>query len=707
MRTATRRSLTTRAALVLALAVLMLVVVAGIYPFRSRGDRPMSQGRAGKKIFLPLVHGPIPSSTENLLRIEAETGTMHNGGVDRWSTAASSCFYVVGTTSESIVDVPVVISTPNHLNLWVRVWVGAATNTITVELNETPIETLRFTTTGWFWRQIIVRERQMSAATGDDHLRFRLHGTQVGVDSVEIAADLDYVAGTVVPCTRTPPNTATPTPTKTPTITRTPTKTFTPSATPTVTKTPTPTATPTQTSTPTQTPTPTATPTRTPTPTPTPLPPTPTPRTNLSVFGVTTKGELASHPELIRNLRPNWVRTSLRWRDIEPQNTTPDSYEWDWADERVRQAQASGAEPLMLIWGNPSWAASTGCGPVDRASEAEIAQFIRALVERYDGDGVADAPGSLVVRVYEFYNEPDWVNTGHDLLGGCWGDYGAAYANFMRVVHTAAHAVSNDVVILNGSLAAENIGTDPNTGRPYFNFNINGGDFLDDFLRAGGGNYIDGLNIHYFHTFHNQWDRFGTDIIGKATYYREYRLRPYGLQHLPFYASEVGRRSDPTQVIDGVPGDRRVQSEYVAKVFARALTAGFVGVTWYTASDEGATQQWGLLDGDRQPKPAYYAFKTMADELYGARWAGPYDLPGSVEGYRMRLADGTYKIVLWSRTDAGAVVGFTGTQMRVVQNEGQAALINDGGAGDADGTANGVVTLGVTTAPLYVQVTAP
>jgi hypothetical protein len=427
---------------------------------------------------------------------------------------------------------------------------------------------------------------------------------------------------------------------------------------------------------------------------------------NLSVFGVAPKADLSTRVDQIRNLQPHWVRASVRWDRIEPQNTTPDRYDWSTADRVVQTALSTGGNPVLLVWYNPAWAATTACGPVDRVSAAEVAQFIQALVERYDGDGRADASGSPIVNVFEFYNEPDWNNTQQDWLGGCWGQYGAAYAAYMQTVWTAAHAASNNVVVLNGSVAAENIGNDPSTGRPYFNFSLGGGDFIDAFLRAGGGRYIDGLNIHYFHAFHKQWATWGTDIIGKARYYQEHRLRPYNLQNLPLYATEVGMRSDASEQIDGIPGSQERQRDYVAKVYVRAMTVNFRVLTWFTTSDE-AGQGWGMLNYSGQPKLSYHAFRTMVSELPGARWAGPYNLPSTAEGYRFQTANGSYVVVLWSRSSSTVPVSFQASRTRVAYSDGRVNHIQDGQPGDYDQSRDGTVTIEVGETPIYVRVVDP
>ena len=49
---------------------------------------------------------------------------------------------------------------------------------------------------------------------------------------------------------------------------------------------------------------------------------------------------------------------------------------------------------VVSIGVNPTWASTLSEGYLDKANVSEVAQFMGALAERYDGDGVQDAPGS-------------------------------------------------------------------------------------------------------------------------------------------------------------------------------------------------------------------------------------------------------------------------------------------------------------------------
>ena len=89
----------------------------------------------------------------------------------------------------------------------------------------------------------------------------------------------------------------------------------------------------------------------------------------------------------MRDVGVRWVRTSIAWSSVEPFDldlTNPANGNWpdSWFQALV---DTYGFTPEVIVWKNPSWAASTTCGPIDQLSE--FAQFVRALAARYDGDG--------------------------------------------------------------------------------------------------------------------------------------------------------------------------------------------------------------------------------------------------------------------------------------------------------------------------------
>src|SRR5690606_3947395 len=97
---------------------------------------------------------------------------------------------------------------------------------------------------------------------------------------------------------------------------------------------------------------------------------------------------------------------------------------WDKYDQIAREANAAGVELIWRLERPPAWAREranatpefqagllvdgNSTGPPD--DFADYARFVGAVVERYDGDGTADAPGSPTVRHFQLWNEPNLKN---------------------------------------------------------------------------------------------------------------------------------------------------------------------------------------------------------------------------------------------------------------------------------------------------------
>ena len=518
---------------------------------------------------------------------------------------------------------------------------------------------------------------------------------------------------------------------------------------PTATETPTNTATPTNTSTPTDTPTPTSTLTPTNTPTVTP-----TPSESQSPFGVNMFDEINDTQvcALAEEANIRWVMFGLSWASVEPDPPVGGihTYNWEAYDSEISNAASANLAPVIVVGDNPSWAVAdpsspwASCGPIDPDHLSDFAEFLSALVERYDGDGFEDAPGSPQAKYWALYNEPDFDpdhSHGEPGHGGCWGNNGAAYAEMLRVAYRAIKSADSEARVTFPPVAYDRFWNAPDW---YYNppvygpegpFNYN---FVGDVLGYLYTNYhsepdfpfFDVMNFHYYNDFRNAWDGaslpYEQEILGKIKYLRDEELASYGLEDKPFMCSEVGVGSAPTD--QWTERSEELQSMYVVRAFVRGMVANLVTDIWFTMVDFNHPYGllYGLLRTDLSTKPAYEAYKVLTVELQGASYesqlppSGSADATGSVniEAYRFEMEDGKKKIVLW--TDTGERLGakevspvvrtmvftadhFPGNtwtgQLRVVDRLGNEAIMGDAGASS--------VSIQITQGPQYVEVYSP
>jgi hypothetical protein len=123
----------------------------------------------------------------------------------------------------------------------------------------------------------------------------------------------------------------------------------------------------------------------------------------------------------VDELQPNLARADIAFQDSANADGT---FDWSFADAWVAEAQAAGAEPMLILNYMPRWLARTFPGdPRDRtrlppSDAARWEAIVQAGVERYAAQGV---------RWFEVWNEPDWA--------GFWQDSPTAFLDTAK--HTA------------------------------------------------------------------------------------------------------------------------------------------------------------------------------------------------------------------------------------------------------------------------------
>ncbi|HEV2753632.1 MAG TPA: hypothetical protein VGV36_07340, partial [Solirubrobacteraceae bacterium] len=139
--------------------------------------------------------------------------------------------------------------------------------------------------------------------------------------------------------------------------------------------------------------------------------------------GTARVAAFAAWRERVAALRPTHVRVLVDWAKLQPSRAAPPDL--DAADDgcmrgrppcaayaglldRLRAIGAAGAEPVMLIYGTPDWAAAPARGCEEEGTEPRTRlpdldayrAFVRSLVGLGSGAGVA-------LRVWSPWNEPN------------------------------------------------------------------------------------------------------------------------------------------------------------------------------------------------------------------------------------------------------------------------------------------------------------
>ncbi len=368
------------------------------------------------------------------------------------------------------------------------------------------------------------------------------------------------------------------------------------------------------------------------------------------------------------------VRYPLAWWDVQPQDTGPGQYNWSIPDAGLQALAAANVDVLLVLGGNPRWAASKTDGPVNRVPVARYYDFVTQAATRY-------GRSPYTVRAWEIYNEEDSTLTG-------WGTNAAGYAALLHQDYLIIKAIAPQTDVVMGGLAydwfQDQCPPDGTCG-PFVR------NFLPQFLAAGGGNWTDAVNFHHYpRTF---WPSLGAVVQALQT-----TLQAAHVQK-PLLWTETSSPSSPEY-----QGSLEAQSAYVVQAYASGLGQGLNAITWFPLQDFTSTTfryftTDGLMNLDNSYKPSFLAYQVAAGYLGRALFLRPLtaqELVGTTvgEGYLFLERDGNGVTVAWTRQGIGSE-SLLAAHVRAVKNKyGQAVAYT---------VSNGQAIIPLSTDPVYAE----
>jgi hypothetical protein len=398
----------------------------------------------------------------------------------------------------------------------------------------------------------------------------------------------------------------------------------------------------------------------------------------------------------------SWVRVPVSWNSAEPVNTTPGNYSWAAIDAALAVAVHQSPRVIATVDIAPEWAADAPTSPIYPARLPDFAEFVKAVVERYDGDGYQDAPGNPVVNYWEFYNEPDAKLT--NWVPG-WGNNGAQYAEMLQTVYPAVKQANPRAQVVFGGIAYD---WWESASGPFVE------SFLDDVLQAGAGPFFDIMNFHAYPSFATNWTNDGSSGLYEKAQAVRNKLLNYQLDK-PLIITEAGWHSSNELT---APSSPELQARFVTELFVESMAADLDVMIWWMLFDPGGGGYAnGLITSAPNPatKPSFTAYTTLVSQLGGTQFVRMLATPppvfnpdGSVhsmDAYEFRDATNKRTIyVAWMNPVNGTVVWqlrLPGQQATVRSIYGNVTLnLTDAG----DGVVDGQITVPVGSQPVYVEV---
>ena len=361
-----------------------------------------------------------------------------------------------------------------------------------------------------------------------------------------------------------------------------------------------------------------------------------------SPFGIQdlTEARLGDYTDVV-DAGVGWVRleglNGLNWAIVEEKSG---AYDWARTDTLARDLSEEGLE---ILWTVSSFHPSSGRIHFLPADMDGYLRFLSAAVERYDGDGMDDAPGSPVVSVFQIENEVD---------GHFWEDSAAHYAVLLKEsIRVIKEANPHAKVAIAGASTPEG----------YYRFYP---EILAEFSAADEG--FDVLDVHWY------------ESVG------DYAVHPKGnvplvdfLEDLRTAApsaevwfTEVGTHSG-CDVDPGKPCQTEVeQASELVKRYVHLVGNGVARVFWHTLLESRSyTKLMGQNDffdntgliyngytfrdgeaiyrpagvgedrGDGVKKLGFYSYKLIAEKLSAYEWVEPIQQENGVYVYQFRVGE--------------------------------------------------------------------
>lgn len=303
-----------------------------------------------------------------------------------------------------------------------------------------------------------------------------------------------------------------------------------------------------------------------------------------------------------------WTRqaTPAYWSRVQP-DVDVDEYDFDFYDRQ---------------WGNvPSSMCIMGClapgggrtledswFPTD---EGQYTDFVKTIVERYDGDGINDMPG--------LRNPIKYWQVGNEFGGSGWSDF----AELQKISYQAIKDACPDCAVLLGGISSLS-----------FDYMSRFDEHYGSVIEELNGNFIDIIDIHWYEEADGGYrlkdNTTGDDILDHV---RDFLVKSGFPEDIPIWSTEMGTYS-------GLPEGLPYQTEHQHatdnfKRYIYGLSRGISKIFQSYGMMEGWQDEDDIFDhtgliyegknsGDRGlgvKKLGYYSYKKMTETLEDADWS--------------------------------------------------------------------------------------
>lgn len=314
----------------------------------------------------------------------------------------------------------------------------------------------------------------------------------------------------------------------------------------------------------------------------------------------------------------------ITWATIEPERG---HFNWQGVDNWVAQSLAHHAQLDYLFLNTPQWASTRPNEKCNRGyigcaappNDKDWTQFITALVTRYKGR----------IATYEMWNEPGSI--------GYFTGSPAEMAHLVSLAYPIIKSIDPQAIVVSPS---------PSTTDWPIPFAV----WMDKFLKAGGGKYVDVIAWHSYASYTNKPAGPPEKVASEIQTLRALMAK-YGVGNLPLWDTEGSWGTNTS-----LP-DPQQQADWLVRWYLIQFSYGVERVYWYQWDSPAVGTLW---TPDHGLDPAGEAFVELYHLLDGATGSTPCT-PTAGSIWTCDLFKGTTKIrAVWSTSGPASFSNYAG-----------------------------------------------
>lgn len=428
--------------------------------------------------------------------------------------------------------------------------------------------------------------------------------------------------------------------------------------------------------------------------------------------------ELKTPYEHVQDIGAKWVRPGIdiTWPLVQRSREDVENGVFDWTITDKLYGQVPEGVNVLANIGVDRGLKQNSWEFVDKQAESYYTTYIKAIIERYDGDGNKDMPGlENPIKYWQIGNEPAFI------LGKLLrSDKNAEldWKSFRRLHEITCGAIKEndpEAKVVIGGMAFGHL---VNSSRPEaLLYKKEVESFYLPIINSLQSNCVDFFDIHYYGAFGE--DRMEYKGMKDVYSFIRSALDKAGFQNTKIWFTETASPSKPF--------GEKAQAIELVKRFIYPISFGAEKVFWwnmiegeYPLEDDKPSDHFGLVyDGIGKDDPgygvkklAYYSYKKMVDILEGSDWNSVVAVQGGDSIYIYKLNRANQSIwVAWSENGADRQIqigGVNSSRINITESvpkyESGKEVKNYYNAfnGETKTVNNGSVTLDVGRVPVFI-----